>query len=230
MPEPITAPFWLLLTRLGEAQIVLPVLFVSMGWLLRRPGHAGLVAQWCGFVAGAVFVTLATKIAFIGFGVGVAAIDFTGVSGHAMFAALVYPLLARVLCAGRPTPQRPVALALGVGLAVAVAVSRVMVGAHSVSEVLAGLAVGGVASAAALRLVRHPISSVPVWLPLGLALWLGITPVGAPASNTHGLVTRLSLALSGRALPYKRSDLLRARQLQERQERQDRQRRAEPIR
>ena len=79
---------WLYVTRLGEAEIVLPVMLVSMGWLLRRPGHARLVSWWSGLVAGAVLVTLATKVAFIGFGVGVAVIDFTGVSGHAMFAAL----------------------------------------------------------------------------------------------------------------------------------------------
>ena len=209
---------WLYVTRLGEAEIVLPVMLVSMGWLLRRPGHARLVARWSGLAAGAVLVTLATKVAFIGFGVGVAVIDFTGVSGHAMFAALAYPLLASVLCTGSPTLQRRCAVAVGVGLALAVGFSRVMVGAHSVSEVVAGLALGGVASAAALRRARHPISTVPVWLPLGMVLWLGITPVGAPVSNTHGLVTRLSLALSGRALPYTRSDLLRDKPVDERAE------------
>ena len=63
-----------------------------------------------------------------------------------------------------------------------------------------------------MRLARRPIATVPLWLPLGLALWLGITPVGAPASNTHGIVTRLSLALSGRAQPYTRSDMWREQQ------------------
>ena len=209
---------WLYVTRLGEAEIVLPVMLVSMSWLLRRPGHARLVSWWSGLVAGAVLVTLATKVAFIGFGVGVAVIDFTGVSGHAMFAALAYPLLAGVLCTGSPTLQRRCAVAVGIGLALAVGFSRVMVGAHSVSEVLAGLALGGVAGAAALHRARHPISTVPVWLPLGMVLWLGITPVGAPVSNTHGLVTRLALALSGRALPYTRSDLLRDKPVEERAE------------
>ena len=104
---------WLYVTRLGEAEIVLPVMLVSMGWLLRRPGHARLVARWSGLAAGAVLVTLATKVAFIGFGIGVAVIDFTGVSGHAMFAALVYPLLAGVLCTGSPTLQRRCAVAVG---------------------------------------------------------------------------------------------------------------------
>ena len=214
MNPPSDAPFWLLVTRLGEAQIVLPVMLGSTAWLLRRPANLRLVGRWSCFVFFAVLLTLATKVAFIGFGVGAAAINFTGVSGHAMFAAVVYPLLGCVLTTELRPAQRRCAVAAGIGVALLVGLSRVMVGAHSVSEVLAGLTVGGVASAAALSLARHPVSTVPVWLPVGLALWLGITPVGAPESATHGMVTRLSLALSGRALPYTRNDMLRARQVQ----------------
>lgn len=214
MTLPSDAPLWWLVTRLGEAQIVLPVMFASTAWLLRRPANLRLVGGWSCFVLAAVLVTLATKVAFIGFGIGAAAVNFTGVSGHAMFAAVVYPLLACVLTTEQPPLQRRCAVAAGVGVALLVGLSRLVVGAHSGSEVLAGLAVGGLASTAALRLARHPVSAVPVWLPVGLALWLGVTPVGAPASATHGMVTRLSLALSGRALPYTRSEMLRALQVQ----------------
>ena len=201
--------FWQLVTRLGEAQIALPVLIASMVWLMRRQGNLRLVTWWLCFAAGAALLTLATKVAFIGWGVGIAALDFTGVSGHTMFASVIYPLLACLLFTEWSTQQRRGAVCAGVAVALVVGISRVMVDAHSVSEVIAGLVVGGAASAAALSFARHPVASVPFWVPLGVALWLGITPVAAPESDTHGLVTRLSLALSGRAVPYTRSDMLR---------------------
>jgi len=201
--------FWQLVTRLGEAQIALPVLFASMIWLMRRNGNLRLVTWWLLFLVGAALLTLGTKVAFIGWGVGIAALDFTGVSGHTMFASVVYPLLACMLFTGWSTQQRRGAVWAGAALALVVGISRVMVDAHSVSEVVAGLVVGGAASAAALSFARHPVASVPFWVPLGVALWLGITPVAAPVSETHGMVTRLSLALSGRAVPYTRSDMLR---------------------
>ena len=201
------AAFWHVVTRFGEAQIALPVLFASMIWLMRRHGNLRLVTWWLCFVVGAALFTLGSKVAFIGWGVGVAALDFTGVSGHTMFASVVYPLLACVLFTERPAPQRRRAVAVGVAMALAVGLSRVMIGAHSVSEVAAGWVIGGTASAAALMLARHPVSSVPFWVPLGVVLWLGITPVGAPVSETHGMVVRLALALSGRAVPYTRTDL-----------------------
>ncbi len=207
-PSP-PSTFWQLVTRLGEAQIALPVLIASMIWLMRRHGNLRLVTWWLCFVAGAALLTLATKVAFIGWGVGVAALDFTGVSGHTMFASVVYPLLACLLFTEWSTRQRRGAVWAGVAVALVVGISRVMVNAHSVSEVIAGLVVGGAASAAALAFARHPVASVPFWVPLGVALWLVITPVTAPVSETHGMVTRLSLALSGRTVPYTRSDMLR---------------------
>jgi membrane-associated phospholipid phosphatase len=207
-PSP-PSTFWSLVTRLGEAQIALPVLVASMLWLMLRHGNLRLVTWWLCFLAAAALLTLGTKVAFIGWGVGFAALDFTGVSGHTMFASVVYPLLACLLFTELPPHQRRGAVWAGVALALVVGISRVMVHAHSVSEVVAGLLVGGAASAAALTLARHPVASVPFWVPLGVALWLVITPVTAPEAQTHGMVTRLSLALSGRTEPYTRSDMQR---------------------
>ncbi|HJW11278.1 MAG TPA: phosphatase PAP2 family protein [Albitalea sp.] len=206
-------PFWLLFTRLGEAQILLPAALVFSFWLARRPEARPLVQWWLTLLALAVGVTLGTKLAFIGWGVGSAPLDFTGVSGHAMLAAAVYPLLGAALAASQPPPWRYLALAGGIALAVLIGVSRVAVHAHSVSEVIAGLALGGAATAVALALARAPHSRVPLLLPLGLALWLIVLPPSAPSSPTHELITQLALGLSGHSQPHTRVQMQRAYRL-----------------
>ena len=42
--------------------------------------------------AAAALITTVTKVAFIGYEVGYAPLDYTGISGHAMFAAAVLPV------------------------------------------------------------------------------------------------------------------------------------------
>ena len=88
-------------------------------------------------------------------------------------------------------------------------VSRVMIEAHSWSEVIAGLAAGSMVSVSTLWMARSRHARVPLWMPLGIAAWLAITPVHAPASTTHDMVTRLALKLSGRAMPHTREELHR---------------------
>ncbi|WP_372529077.1 phosphatase PAP2 family protein [Piscinibacter sp.] len=210
--------FWYLFTRLGEAQILLPAALGFSWWLARRAEARPLVQWWLSLLALAILITTATKVAFIGWGIGNAALDFTGVSGHAMFAAAVYPLLAAALAASSTPPWRRLALAGGVALALLIGVSRLIVHSHSVSEVLAGLALGGTTSAVALALAHAPHTRVPLLLPIGLALWLSVTPASAPSSPTHGLVTRLALALSGHSQPHTRSQMHRAYRLKQQQQ------------
>ena len=201
---------WSVVTRLGEAQILLPATLALCLWLAWRPRARPLVGWWLALLAVAAFVTTLSKIAFLGWGIGSATLDFTGISGHAMFAAAIYPLLLGAVFAQQPVGWQRVAVGIGVALALLVAVSRVIVGAHSVSEVVAGVAVGGLVSAWALSRGHLPRARVPALLPLALAIWLGVTPAHAPPSRTHSFVTRLSLALSGRDQAYTRHDLHRA--------------------
>lgn len=202
------AVFWHLVTRFGEVQIVLPALVLAMGWMLRKRAELRLVLWWSGLLALAGLITLVTKVAFIGFGIGVPVLNFTGVSGHAMCAAVVFPLLARLLTADLSPSAQRIAVVVGAGMALLVGVSRLMVDAHSPSEVFAGLLLGGLTSSVALALANAPAARLPLWLPLSVALWLGISPIHAPASQSHNLVTRLSLAVSGRDMPYTRDDML----------------------
>lgn len=204
-----SAAAWLLFTRIGEAQMLLPAMAAALAWLWLSPESRPLAKAWV--LAGLVVtaVTTASKIGFIGYEFGWAAIDFTGFSGHSMFAALILPVLARI-AAGRAAPPWPrIAVALGYALAAAIAYSRIVTQAHSTSEALAGFVLGGAASAWALLATRSSVAGPPAWLLAALLAWMLAMPVGAPPSRTHDWVTAISLELSGRAVPYTRHKMHR---------------------
>jgi hypothetical protein len=103
---------WTVVTRLGEAQILLPALVSVSAWLAWRVAAPRTAAWWLGLTAVAALVTTATKLAFIGWGLGSAPLDFTGLSGHAMFAAAVLPLLAFAAFPAWRTPALAAAYSL----------------------------------------------------------------------------------------------------------------------
>jgi hypothetical protein len=77
-----------------------------------------------------------------------------------------------------------------------------------VSEVIAGLLLGGTASAAVLALARLPRAVIGPVIPALVAAWFLIMPTQAPSLQTHSWVTQLSLMLSGNKVPYTRSHML----------------------
>ena len=202
-------PFWRLITPLGESLILMPAVFVLAAWLLPREQGPYLVKRWLLAVLGAAALTAISKVAFMGWGVGSARFNFTGISGHTMFAAAVYPLLLRTLVSTGPARWHRSAVLLGYLLAILIGVSRVKLGAHSWSEVVSGFWLGAAASGGVLWLARVPVAHPPRWLLGGVAAWLIVMAVGAPPSPAHGWITQVALTLSGRPAPYTRSDLHR---------------------
>ena len=205
----VSHPAWSLFSRLGEAQLLLPAMAAGVVWLARTPCSRRLAAAWvaAGFVV--ALLTTASKVAFIGWEIGSAALDFTGFSGHAMFAALVLPVLARVAVGRARAPGPAVAVGAGYALALAITVSRLVVHAHSASEAWSGCALGAAASGLALARTPAPDATPPRWLLVALLAWMLALPVGGPPSRTQDWVTALSLRLSGRAFPYTRYELHR---------------------
>jgi membrane-associated phospholipid phosphatase len=202
---------WHLITRLGEAQVVVPLTLLIGLSRARAPEAAAQARRWIALLAMAVLLTAATKVAFIGWGIGSAALDFTGISGHAMFAAAVYPVLASAFADATSRRTHAFAIAAGILVALLVGISRFVLGTHSVSEILAGWLAGGLVAGAALA------GQTPVPTPLRTtvlataALWLTLMPAAGPALDTHSVVTRAALKLSGHERPYTRSVLLHAR-------------------
>jgi hypothetical protein len=199
--------FWHVLTRLGEAQILLPALATVVIALAWQNETRALAARWLMGVVLATLVTTLSKVAFMGWGIGSAALDFTGFSGHSMYAAAVYPALFAMLVPVRFVRARHMALGLGCGLAVLVALSRIVVNAHSVSEIVGGLALGAAASAAIVGEGKFARAQLNPVLPSLLVLWVALTPFQMPTSRSHALVTRIALALSGHSVPFTREHL-----------------------
>jgi membrane-associated phospholipid phosphatase len=201
--------FWHLLTRLGEMQILLPAALLACLPMVRVPEFKPFLMRWWLTLALATAITTATKLAFIGWGLGIGALNFTGISGHAMFAAAVYPVLVAVLASRlAPTAQR-IAFWGGIALAVGVGISRIEVGAHSVSEVIAGLALGGWVTTAVMWRRPLPRKATGPFIQALVIAWMVLTPVHTPQSRSHYFVTRLSLMLAGREAPHTRAELLK---------------------
>jgi membrane-associated phospholipid phosphatase len=219
--QDIQSLFWLAVTRLGESQILLPAFLAGALWLAfaRPAGARGRLAQgaghrhdhparrsairWGAAVFVATAITTASKVAFLGFGIGIAALDFTGFSGHSMYSWAILPVLGAIAAGRRGVP-------VGVALALLITISRVEIGAHSWSEAISGTLLGGAAAGWTLAdYLAHPGAvRAPWWLPLLLAAWLTLLPTHAPPSQTHDLVVSVSLKLSGRHRPYTRFELL----------------------
>jgi membrane-associated phospholipid phosphatase len=205
------APFWI--TRFGEMGIVLPLAAALTLWMLAATRALRPLLLWLLPLGLAVGITGLSKIAFIGWGLGIAAIDFTGFSGHAMFSAAIYPVLGYTLAAQwSRQPATPVwAMLAGYALALVIGWSRVHIQVHSVSEVVAGLALGASASGWTVwRMSRRLAAPHPRphhWVLLALLGWLAVMPVHAAPSRSHDMVTQLALRLSAHEKPFRRADL-----------------------
>jgi membrane-associated phospholipid phosphatase len=201
--------FWHVLTRLGEAEILLPMALLTALVLVRRVETRRLAGWWLVLLIAAAGITTLSKLAFMGWGFGSASVNFTGVSGHAMFSSAIYPLLLRTYVGGATPGRQGWALRAGCAVALVVGLSRIAIGAHSLSEVLAGWLLGGCVTLALLAFAERARLQAPALLLCALLAWGALMPLHMQASQTHSMVTGLALKLSGRSQPYTRAELLR---------------------
>ena len=206
MPDMYELPIhlWFSITRLGGAGLTLPLAIAIALWL--AIGYSGRLALgWLVIVGAAAGLVTLTKLAFLGWGVGIREWDFTGVSGHAMLSTAVYPVaLFLTLLPARPR-FRIAGVVLGLAAGLAVGLSRVVLSAHSPSEAVAGCIVGALAAIVFIRLAwdakPSKLSAVPVAVSL-LMLAAAMHDVRVP---TQYWITHIALHLSGRDRPFIRA-------------------------
>jgi len=191
---------------MGSASLLLPTLVIAATGLWQSRQIMAL-RIWLLALALAVSLTLATKVMFLGWGVGSAAFDFTGISGHTLLATSVLQVLFSELLAAERCRFHSGGASLGLLLGLAVGASRVALGAHSISEVISAWLLGLIVSGVTLDAMEG--SRQRRWFarlsPLALIFALGTTL--SSYLPTHEWEIRLSLLLSGHAKPYTRQHL-----------------------
>lgn len=199
--------FWTAVTQLGNSTLLLPAALVLALWLLSARAWR-LAGVWSLSFGTAVLLVLASKLAFLGWGLGLAAIDFTGISGHATVSTSVWTMAAWLATASRARSTRVLAIGGGLLLGLLVSISRLVLQEHSVSEVVAGFALG--ASAAGLPIAwawATPPRLAQRWVPLALAGTVALLPQAVRPTEAHGMVMEMALKASGRLEVYSRAML-----------------------
>jgi membrane-associated phospholipid phosphatase len=196
---------WYLITNFGGAGLTLPLAFAIALWL--AVGYSWrLAAGWLFLLGVAVTLVTVTKIAFLGWGIGVRVWDFTGLSGHAMFATAVFPVAAFLALLSAPPAVRIAGLALALLGGATVGLSRVVIEAHSPSEAITGCIVGALTALVFVRVAwnatppgRLPVAPVVVSL---MVIMLGLHKLHLP---TQRWVTHIALKVSGHDRPFVRA-------------------------
>ena len=200
--------WWRVITHLGAAGILLPIFAVQVVGLWFSQRVAAI--RWLVALCMAVLLTLISKSLFWGWGLGIASWDFTGISGHTLLATSIFPMLFRIYTQSNSPRWQHSTTALGFLLAVCVGISRIVLGAHSLSEVCAGWSLGLIVSWIAISALKSSYrqSSFSRYSPL--LLLLAFHPAAAYVVPTHDWEVRFSLAISGRSKPFTRIPWLKA--------------------
>jgi len=191
---------WALLSQLGDSRLLLPSASALIAIELWR-GNIW-ARRWALAVGIVGLAVLSSKLAFLGWGVGISRLNFTGFSGHAAMSALVWPVVLWLLM-GCSAPGRWGAL-FGLLLAVSIAYSRLPLNFHSLSEVIGGFVLGAAGSMAALSggAPSRPLQGK--WVATALLLGACV-PAVIPQVHTHQMVVAAAKAISGRTTVFDRS-------------------------
>ncbi|CAH2897820.1 MAG: Membrane-associated phospholipid phosphatase [uncultured Paraburkholderia sp.] len=184
--------------------MTLPLAFAIALWL--AVGYTWrMAAGWLLLLGAAIGLVTVTKLAFLGWGVGVGELDFTGVSGHAMLSTAVYPVALFLILLRTHPSVRVLDVLLGLAAGMAVGLSRVVLSAHSPSEAITGCLVGALA---ALLFVQMAWKAQPERLsafPVAVSLMVLAVLMHGVHVPTQRWVTHIALKVSGHERPFIRA-------------------------
>jgi membrane-associated phospholipid phosphatase len=193
---------WATITKFGDAVVMLPAAIAIAAWLAASSARRLALCWIALFGAAAALVTL-SKIAFVGWGIGIAGFDFTGISGHTTFAMAVIPTLfylAWPFCNGRAAGAL-----IGIACGALIGISRLTLHAHSPSEVMAGCALGLAVSLGFMLLARNHAKPRLHAAAAACGIAALIAGLYAQAAPTQHWVERVALHLSGHEQPFRRA-------------------------
>ncbi|AEK61817.1 hypothetical protein CFU_1986 [Collimonas fungivorans Ter331] len=187
---------WMGITKVGGSTIMLPAAVAIAAWLLAARAQR-LFWAWCLLFGSALLLVAASKIAFVGWGIGIDELDFTGFSGHAMRSAAIIPLLFYFLFQQKTTMTRQLAAVSGMAFAALISLSRVVLDFHSVSEALSGWVLGSAVSLAFIWCAETLPKPVLNRTLMGVSFVLLLAASFARPIPTQLLIDKAALLLSG---------------------------------
>ncbi|WP_369789718.1 phosphatase PAP2 family protein [Rouxiella sp. WC2420] len=190
--------YWNSLTYFGDSMLLLPtgiIIAFFMAWKVTGR-FTPLVWLFTFGISG--FLVCISKLLFLGWGIGSTRYNFTGFSGHTTMSATIWPVLLWLLSGGLHKRLRQVTIAVGFLLPVLIGYSRVILGAHSPSEVITGLIIGLSASSIFLITQRHQIVKAFTFSQLAIMLIVPILLVSrGKQATTQNMIEQFAEHITG---------------------------------
>lgn len=201
---------WRTLTYFGDSMLLIPTAVIIALILPWKSDNRRTVWYWLlAFGLAGLLVSL-SKILFLGFGIGSARFNFTGFSGHSAMSATLWPVMLWLVSGRWPTPLRLIAIGVGYFIPLMVGFSRLVIHAHSASEVATGLLLGFTLSSAFLLSQRCTALKGFSWPQVGAAFLVPLLLLGhGRIATTQQFLERFSADLAGLEKPFTRADLFR---------------------
>ncbi|CAK6491240.1 hypothetical protein PANNVG_01186 [Pantoea sp. Nvir] len=201
---------WRTLTYFGDSMLLIPTAVIIALILPWKSDNRRTVWYWLlAFGLAGLLVSL-SKILFLGFGIGSARFNFTGFSGHSAMSATLWPVMLWLVSGRWPTPLRLLAIGVGYLIPLMVGFSRLVIHAHSASEVATGLLLGFTLSSAFLLSQRRTALKGFSWPQIGAAFLVPLLLLGhGRLATTQQFLERFSADLAGLEKPFTRADLFR---------------------
>lgn len=204
---------WQLISFFGDSTVLLPSAAALFIVLMLRKTSRLLAWQWSLLFGITGAIVCASKLAFMGWGLGIRELDYTGFSGHSALSAAFWPIFLWLLSARFSAGLQKAAVATGFILAAVVGYSRLAIHVHSVSEVIAGLLLGAAGSALflLLQLQKRSIPSESVSISWGAVACLVMVPLillhSGNKAPTQSLLEQIATAVGPLDKPFTRTDL-----------------------
>jgi membrane-associated phospholipid phosphatase len=129
---------WNVISNFGDAAVTLPLAIACAIWI--AASDRKVAAYWLIFLSVGATIVGATKILYAGCGIEIREIGFRVVSGHTMLSSAVWTTCIALFL--RRAGLTSVGVTLGLAAGAIIGAARVFEEAHTVSEVVAGWALG----------------------------------------------------------------------------------------
>ena len=192
---------WTKLIHLGDLPFTLSAAAALSAWLLATRSWR-MAAWWSLLFALGIGLVGATKIAFLGWGTALPALEFKALSGHAAGVTAVYTTLFYLLLWHRGQRARLAGIAAGLLLGALMGVLLVAEDEHSPAEAGAGWAIGAVISLGAIwKAGELPAHSLALALACSALVFIGALYILRSVPFGWWMV-RTAVFLSGNVRPF----------------------------